>query len=230
MLAREAAEAFGEMAALYRRHFGLSPDEARAKASQTDEGFSDRALSRPPEETSWHDLGELARRDPELALQRWLQVKEAACDEVASGHLAARAVEEHGGGRPADRARFLAVREQLAASLGRPSPAEWLLIDQLAGIQMQLWEWQRVVTTYTAVVADDGLRSLRLRQPFEPALVTEAEALENAVAMVERLQGLFLRMFQALQAGRRGPRVLVRSAGQVNVAQGNQLNVCGRRA
>ena len=34
---------------------------------------------------------------------------------------------------------------------------------------------------------------MRLRRPFDPPQTTEAETLENAVAMVERLQGLYLR-------------------------------------
>ena len=106
---------------------------------------------------------------------------------------AATAVESHGGGRPAYRARFLAAREQLAASLGEPSPAEWMLIDQLTGFQLQLWEWQQIVTVYAAIAADRGLRSVRPRAPFQPPETTEAETLENAVAMVERLQGLYLR-------------------------------------
>jgi hypothetical protein len=53
-------------------------------------------------------------------------------------------------------------------------------------------------------VADRGLQSVRLRVPFQPPLMSEAETLENAVAMVERLQGLYLRTLNALQAQRRG--------------------------
>src|SRR5262249_55902834 len=157
----------------YRQHFGLTPEEARRKAAEVPEGCLDRALSCPPEETSWLDLGELAYRDPLGALARWQEIKEAARDEVASGHLAARAVENLGGGRPVDRARFLAVRDQLAASLNNPSPAEWMLIDQLVGFQLALWEWQHIVTTYAAIVADRGLQSVRLRQPFDPPVTTE---------------------------------------------------------
>jgi len=71
------------------------------------------------------------------------------------------------------------------------------------------------------------LRSVRLRQLFQPPETTEAETLENAVAMVERLQGLYLRTLKALRDQRRAPRVLVRRAGQVNVGH-QQLNVSGR--
>jgi hypothetical protein len=74
----------------------------------------------PPEHLGWHELGEIARRDPEMALARWRQVKEAARDEVASGHLAAAAAEVPGRSPPWGRATFLAVRDELLASLANP--------------------------------------------------------------------------------------------------------------
>jgi hypothetical protein len=64
-----------------------------------------------------------------------------------------------------------------------------------------------------ALVADDGLRSVRLRAPSQPPVTTEAETLENAVAMMERLQGLYLRTLEALQAQRKAPRVPARNSG-----------------
>jgi hypothetical protein len=69
---------------------------------------------------------------------------------------------------------------------------------------------------------------VRQRQPYDPALVDEAEALENAQAMVERLGRLYLQTLKALQAQRMAPRVMVCHAGQVNVAQ-QQVNVSGYR-
>jgi hypothetical protein len=99
----------------------------------------------------------------------------------------------------------------------------------MAGYQLSIWEWQRIVAAHTFVVNERVLRSVRQRQPYEPALVDEAEALENAQAMVERLSPLYLQTLRTLQAQRKGPRVMVRSAGQVNVAQ-QQVNVGARGA
>ncbi len=58
--------------------------------------------------------------------------------------------------------------------------------------------------------------------------VTQVEAVQGAAAMVELMHNLYLRSLRALQDRRRSsPRVIVRRAGQVNVAA-QQVNVCGR--
>jgi hypothetical protein len=50
--------------------------------------------------------------------------------------------------------------------------------------------------------------------------------MEKAAAMVDRFQELFLRALRALQGLRRPGPVVVRRAGQVNVAA-HQVNVAG---
>jgi hypothetical protein len=222
-VAREMGKEFGELVGDYVKHFGKTAEEARAIAGLGAEEIGP-ALTGPPEQVSWHQLAGIAGHDPERAQARWQEVKDAARDEVASGHLAAAATEIPGSSRPWVRATFLAVREELLSSLPNPSGIERALIDQLAGYQVSIWEWQRIVAAHTFVVNDCVLRSVRQRQPYEPALVDEAEALENAQAMVERLGRLYLQTLKALQAQRMAPRVMVRNAGQVNVAHGPQLN------
>jgi hypothetical protein len=51
--------------------------------------------------------------------------------------------------------------------------------------------------------------------------------MEQAAAMVERFQRMFHRALAAFQAQRRQGRVVVRRAGQVNVAQNQQINMSG---
>src|SRR5262245_11192334 len=53
-----------------------------------------------PFSVSWRELERLADRDPGLALQKWEEVKQAAREEVRSGHRAAEAL----GGSAAERA------------------------------------------------------------------------------------------------------------------------------
>jgi hypothetical protein len=122
----------------YVEQFRMTAEQARETAGLTDEEAR-QALAGPPEHFHWHQLADLAHRDPELAQARWRQVKEAARDEVASGHLAARAIEEPGGTPCWDRARFLAVREELLASLVNPTWIERALIDQMAVYQLAIW-------------------------------------------------------------------------------------------
>jgi hypothetical protein len=67
--------------------------------------------------------------------------------------------------------------------------------------------------------------TLREKRASEPSGATEFQALEQAGAMVDRFNRIFLRTLRALRDLRRGPQpVFVQSAGQVNVAQ-QQVNV-----
>src|SRR5262249_37421342 len=82
----------------------------------------ERALSCEPSQVSWLDIDAIARTDPQKALARWDEIKEAARGEVRAGHRAARALE----GYDSDcwrRARFLAVRAELTEAW-RPRNAD----------------------------------------------------------------------------------------------------------
>jgi hypothetical protein len=225
-LAREIGEAFGRLVRHFVREYGLTPDEARARASASPEGRLDALLSCPAEELTWWDLGAIAHDDPEKALARWQEVKRAALHEVRDGHRAARVLEA-ATSSCWERAGFLAVRAELLQTLGSHSPLERLLVDQLAHWQTLLWHWQETVTVCTMLAHDRNRRALRQDDPCETPRLTEAEALERAERMVERLHRLYLQTLNALRAQRRSPRVVVRQARHVNVAQ-QQVNLdCG---
>jgi hypothetical protein len=100
-----------------------------------------------------------------------------------------------------------------------------VLIDQMAACQVQLWDWQATLAAYAAV-ADLGRPGRRPGGRHEAPRVSDAAALAQAAAMVERFQRLFHRALAALQAGRRRAPVVVRHARQVNVGQ-QQVNVAG---
>jgi hypothetical protein len=179
----------------------------------------------PPDQVGWLDLHALEKSDPALALRRWQEVQEAARAELRSGHRAARFL-EWGDNSCWGRAQFLAVRAELAGAWRPRDAQEWHLIDQMAQFQTLLERWQDTLTAYTAIV---GLRRRNEggQRPEVPR-VSDAEAVDGAAAMVERMQRLYLRALKALQDRRRaGPPVVVRRAGQVNVAA-RQINVGGR--
>jgi hypothetical protein len=226
-LAREVGEAFGRMARSYRELYRLTPEEARRRAAEAPPAEClERILSGPPDQVNWFDLDSVAQEDPEKALARWEEVKQAARQEVRSGHRAARALEGYGGGCW-PRAGFLAVRAELTEAVGPRSALEQLLVDQMGQWQTLLWNWQEVVATLTMLASDRSERAAKGRENLETPRLSEAEHLERAVGMVERLHRLWLRTLKALQDQRKAPRVLVRNAGQVNVGQ-QQLNVSGR--
>lgn len=224
VLAEETAAAFGHLIALYREHYKLSAEAAIDRASDCEAGVADYALRCPPNQLDWFDLNALARRDSEAATNRWEEIKDAARAELRSGHRTARALEA-GSQHCWPRARFLAVRAELAAALGPRDSAELLLIDQLASCQMQLWQWQETLSAYGSVAFLDRSRSDHGDRREAPR-VSDAEAMEQAAQIVERFHAMFLKTLRAFQAMRRPGSVVVRRAAQVNVAH-QQVNMAG---
>src|SRR4051812_42822677 len=69
-LAREMAEAFGQIVDLYRKQFRMTHEDA-AREAEARQDENDHAKTCPPDQLNWHALGEVARSDPEAALARW---------------------------------------------------------------------------------------------------------------------------------------------------------------
>jgi hypothetical protein len=224
-LAAELDGAFGRMVGLYREHYKLSPDEAFRRASEAPEHFIERAQTCAPSQVSWDDLGGIARVDPEKALARWEEVKDAACGELRAGHRAARALEGYES-HCWDRAQFLAVRSELSAAWRPRNAAEQQLIDQMAQCQELIWHWLVSMTAYRQMAVNGTPGSKRQDGTIEPPRLSYVEAMERAARMVDRFHALYLRSFAALRQLRRLPPVVVRAGGQVNIG-GRQVNMAG---
>jgi hypothetical protein len=206
----------------YEAAYSLPPQEAQARADAAARGAVAQTNRIPADLVSWDDLATLYRADPAAALEKWLQMREAAREELQSGARAATSVQPFGAS-PWWLARFLAVRDELGAGVQPRNGGEQLLIDLAAQVHCLLLSSQEELTARTAL-ANAGSR--RDPQKDQPRL-DDAQAVEQALATVERLHALFLRAVKALQDMRRkSPRVIVRRAGQVNVAD-QQVNVCG---
>jgi hypothetical protein len=204
----------------YQQFYGLGPHEAQAQADAAARGAAAQTSRVPPEMLSWHDLEILFRTDPAAALDKWLQTRAAAREELHSGARAAAAVQPFGAS-PWWLARFLAVRDALAAGLQPCNGGEQMLIDLAAQAYCLLLSSQEELIARTAL-ANAGSR--REPQKDQPRL-DDAQAIEQALATVERLHAMYVRTVRALQDMRRkAPRVIVRRAAQVNVAQ-QQLNL-----
>jgi hypothetical protein len=130
-LAAELARSFRDLVESYREYYKVSRQEAVARATEHDPGQLDRIVNGPPNEVSWFDLEAVAQRDPEEAQRAWERIKEAAWSELRSGHRAARMLES-GVGTCWERARFLALRTELAEAWQPRNALEHLLLDQMA--------------------------------------------------------------------------------------------------
>ena len=229
-LAAEIAASFRQKVQFYREVFKQSVQEAVAHAEERHLESEERLLKSPPNELAWHDLRVLSDRDPDLALRRWEEVKQAARDERRSGHRGARVA-----GRDScwERAQYIALHGELTEAWRPRDGQELLLIDQMAQFQTLMEDWQETLTAYTNIWSGT-LRGGKVRgrrrdedEPPELPRVFIAEAVDQAASMVERMHRLYLQTLKALQDRRRGAAVVVRRAGQVNVGA-QQVNGCGR--
>jgi hypothetical protein len=226
-VARELAASFARMVESYREVYGLTAEEALERAGKSHPAITEQALTCPPDQVTWLTLYTLQEQDPEQALRRWEEVKQAGRGELRSGHAAARTI-EGAGGSCWERAQFLAVRDGLIEALQPRDDLERLLIDQVAQFQTLMSRWQKVLVARTMQSAAAALLPAGPgKESYQPPRLTDAQATAEAAAMVERCHRLFLRSLRALQDRRRlGPPVVVRRANQVNIAQ-QQVNVAG---
>jgi len=225
MVAREMATAYRSSVEYHKKTLNVPAHEAVAKAEEPcslDREW--RILDCPAEEVSWADLEELARKRPERALLRWEEVKQAAREELQCGHRAAQAVEGYGSS-VWQRAEFLAIREELAQEWQPRNGIERQLIDTMAQAQTAMLFWQKLLMLRASVEPMRDGRNLNEHGAWAPPCVSDHQALEQAGAMVERFNRMFLRALRVLRDLRRhSTPVVVRKAGQVNVGR-QQVNV-----
>jgi hypothetical protein len=206
-LASKLATAFRHRVERYKHQLGLAPQEAVAKA----EGpctLSEtlRILHCPPDELTWEDVQGLVGKTGERAANRWEEVRQAAREAVRSGDWAA-AVGEGKDSRPWLRALFLALREELGDGWQPRNGVERQLLDQMAQAQTASYFWQERLALLNGSIDASGAAEL--------------------AEMVDRFNGMFVRLLRALRDLRRfAPTVVVQNAGQVNVGS-QQVNVAG---
>ncbi len=221
-LSRELAAAYRTRIAWYRREYGEQWGEAFTASELAHSGeFGRRALVDPPDQVTFSALSDLVQQDPGGAQAAWERVKQAARDELAAGHRAALVVEFQSNAW--QRAQFLAIR---AAFLEQWQPAnggERLLVDMLAQTYAQYLAWTHQLIVYSEAEHarhDPSHPDAR----FEPPRVSRVEAIEQAAAMVDCFNRLFLRTLRQLRDLRRySQQIVIHQPGQVNIGQ-QQVN------
>lgn len=221
-LARILADNYAEFVAYYVREFNMSVPDAVNRVEKNASMSIDRVLQESPKQTSWHGLGDLERVNPELALKRWEEIKHTARDELVSGHDAADQFEYE----PYARARFLAIRESFIDQWKPANAGEGLLVDMLAQLYSSFTYWLGVLYSRTHFEIErereqgQGIR----RGKLKPTTIEASQSQEQAAAMVDRFNRLFLRTLRGLRDLRRySSNVTIQNAGQVNIAE-QQVN------
>ena len=200
--------------------------QALARVHETDDRTIEGIRSAPPGQVRFVDLYLLARHSPELSVQRWEEVKQAARKKLQSGYRAASVVAPTGASSCWPKARFLALRAELLEGWQPCNSVERLLVDTLVQAQTQYEHWLEVLTGRTTLqkVLEEKADGLVDEARWSPPRVTDSDAIDQAAEMVERFHRLVMRTARQLQNLRRNPPVvMVQNAGQVNVAQ-QQVN------
>jgi len=171
-----------------------------------------------PAEYSWHDITHETARDAAAGWALWAKVRQTTRDELARGVTAAVAIEGYHG-HPSERAAFLAFREALADGLQPRNGMEWLLIDGMTQAWTMYLRWLTKHAKADSLDAIQVARDIRQREGWQPPRLSEAEAVDRAVAMQDRFQRQFLRLMTCFRDGRRLIASMTVLGGQVNVAE-----------
>jgi hypothetical protein len=226
-LARELARALRRMVEHYQQR-GPSPQEALAKAQETTEGYLEGILGSPADQIGWYELEYLGERDPDLAARCWENIKQAALDELQTGHRAAAAVEGYYS-TPWRRAQFLAIRKDLLDGWQPRNGVERQLTDVMSQAKYAMDFWAERLSLRASLEVMTEVREVGGRAKWLPPRLDDAAAIEQAAAMVDRFSRIYLRTLRALQDLRRHtPVVVVQNAGQVNVGQQHVILDGGR--
>lgn len=250
-LLRQMQQAYVRQVAFYRSRAGgsLSVDEARAKAFHvcTDPTEAVEELSTLKrvslESLNFVDLLKLHTRAPRVAERFWEQIKKEGRKEFESGHLAANISFPVGYMKQVwNIARFQGLRESFIADWQPKGGIEISLIDMLAQsyFQWQYWLEQTVKRSETKeremhpqyaewmqereeMYRNDGWTDGYWFRPF----VSEQQALEHAMQMVDRWNRMYMRTLRQLRDLRRYSPVTINNPNQVNIASdgGKQVNV-----
>ena len=223
-VARELAEAYRRRIEIYRDQLNVADPVAFAEAQAHEQPLEvrRRAETAPPDQVSYLDLQDLAELDPAAAQAAWQRVKQAARDELLSGHRAARAMEFQGG--PWERAQFLAIRAALMEQWQPQNGGEQLLVDMLAQTYAAYLDWLSQLQVYTLCEASTQSHHIKEHGRYETPRLSTGAAMDQASAMVDRFNRLFLRTLRQLRDLRRyGQQIVINSPGQVNIGQ-QQVN------
>lgn len=187
-LARCAGRAYAHAVAYYQRQLGVSATEADALAREPLWHITEA----PSHDVSWFGLQSILHTDPALAAVVWERIKADALVYVEGGQNVADALKYH---TPWERAQFFAVRQALYDAWPGPNGIERMLIDQLAHAHCMCLYWSGVMQERaTASAVESPIDAARRKEGYWVApRVSEVEAIDQAMQMVDRFNRLLVR-------------------------------------
>ena len=205
--------------ASYQDGYGITQQEAAAEVEKchTAPHVEQRVLDCPANQVSWTHLYMLRKRDPDLALQRWEEIMQAARDELRDGHRGAKAFETDVS-TPLDRARILVVREAICEDLKPQNGTERILIDAITQAHLAYYFWIERSMLFATLDSSAENSTGKKTGTMNTPRVTDFQSVDQAAAMADRFNKMFVRSLRAfVDLRRHAPTVIVENANQVNV-------------
>jgi hypothetical protein len=221
-LARELARGHRDLIDQFQRYAGMDAEEAAEAARTPRDHARERVRTTPPDQLSWSTLSQAVRHDPTVTRAAWERIKDAARQELSSGHRTAQSLER--AGTPWDRARFLALRDAFRADWQPRGVIESALIDLLAQSFGAYLQWSERLALYVDSQCETEDVKLKRDGYGMPPRVSEAQWMTWSAEQANVAHRRFVMTLKSLQDLRRLPSVNIASVGQVNVAQ-QQVNV-----
>lgn len=187
---------------------------------------AEQARKAPAQVVTWEEIGALAEVDHAAALAKWAEVKQTARDELTSGFRSADIAGESIS--PFDRARFIALLDQLEDGWQPRNGVESSLVEMLAQTLSLYQYWTQIAHARAVGCAEETREKGRQTGYWPRPLQDTADAIEQAQRLADGYHRQYMRTLRQMRDLRRyTPPVIVNNGGQVNLATdgGQQLNV-----
>ena len=193
-----------------------------------------RVFSESVDQVSWYELERIYNHFPTITRKVWQLVLTEASKELESGNRMAATLETTDWQREAwKRAQFLAIRNGFVTDWKPNGAIERALIDMMAQEFSEYLYWSEQVhhrsTTDMKILysREEERRIEEAEGNWVPPRVSEKDAIEHAMQMMDRYNRLFVRTLRQLRDLRRySTPVTINNPAQVNFAAdgGQQVN------
>jgi hypothetical protein len=204
----------------YRERF--TPEKIDASARE--ESVLEFLLAHPAEDLTWSDLQETMERSADEAAILWQALKKIARQSIASGEYASHAV--MGNQTPLRRAQFSVMLDAFTSGWQPRNAIELSLVETLVQAHISYNYWLGSVAAaaehsgYAAEAIDSNAKR---HEQWNPPRLTSQETIDNAMAMADRFNRLFLRTLRQMRDLRRySVPLTINSPAQVNIIEGGQ--------
>jgi hypothetical protein len=202
-----------------------STEEAIQKAEDYGPDHAHYVRTAPSEELTWWALEGLPDEEYEA---KWQEIKQEARDDLDNGIACCEALEGVTGSGPWHRAQILAARQTLIEEWQPRGGAELQLIDTLVQVYLLQQQWIKTLCDRMNIQNFDELgytKDGRIKK--NAPRLSEAEAIEQAMTLIERFNRMYLRTLRALRDLRRySTSIQINNPGQVNIGE-KQINIEG---